>query len=354
MLIRFGKPTVLIGLFCLVGWLHGQNAHVDAIHLQSAPVRIGFNKERQILGIGERSGEVLLWDLKNKRPLRRFDHTHHYVDGIAFSMSGTQVVILKDEDSFYEYSKATGSASHTSFGPKRRGVRGRVFNVETGRENGVLRDFSDGICGATFDPSGRWFVAWSRGGIHVWETASWQHVKTYQGFFGSSSKCFDFSPDGKVIAVAKDDGNVVFLGFPMLDVRGKVKVGNKPLDSVAFINDGKECICCGPYGTISLIDPSKQTLLSSMAGFGVLSRLTALQQKGCVAVVDEGLASDPGGDKVRVICFDPKTNASVYTATTDWITALASFGDIETLAIGLNSGDVVFVKLAVKKGDINR
>ena len=91
----------------------------------------------------------------------------------------------------------------------------RIWDSVTGECKRVLEGHTDDVNSAAYSPDGGEIVSASRDKtIKVWNANDFREVYSYS----LPSTCADasFSPDGRTIAVACNDGNIYLIGFPPL------------------------------------------------------------------------------------------------------------------------------------------
>ena len=118
-----------------------------------------------------------------------------------------------------------------------------VWNVETGEQLACLTDterFVDSLC---FSPCERFLVSGVRDGtVHVWSTANWDLLHTYQDY-GTERKRVFYSPEGVLYALEMSDDT-----FIVWDVAGGEKC-NRFLEAHSSLHDAHV-----PKGTPFVLD----------------------------------------------------------------------------------------------------
>jgi WD40 repeat protein len=231
---RLGALLILFAAFVWCGIAVDRANRIEfAVPLQSPVRALSLCARSDLLGIVELSGQVSLWDLASKTQQHVIDRTAHGVDSIAFSPNGEQLVVASDEDAEYKYG---GGATSMSFyaNKKAKNIKALVISVQTGKEVATLTSGQSLTC-VGFDPSGQWLVAASLNRVEVWDTKSWKHVATHNGFFSSGRRCLAFPPSGAFVAIAGWEGDVLFLKLPDLKVQANINVASAPISPITGI-----------------------------------------------------------------------------------------------------------------------
>jgi WD40 repeat protein len=342
--MSLNKTLTLLPLFGSLLWFPIALQSEIAVPLESSARVFAIHRGSELLAIGSISGQVLLWDLRNKKPLRVFDRSKHGVDSLAFAPNGQQLVIASDDDVVYKYGRGFATIAVTP-DIKSSGIKARVYGVQTGKEEAALKSSQTLNC-ARIDPSGRWLIAASYSNVEIWETKTWRHIATHDDFLPSGLNCLVFSPSDPFVAVAGRGGDILFLGLPDLKVLGKVQVAKRALSAMAFIHNGNKCVCGGLDGSLYVVDTTAKKGLSSITGFGTIDRIVGLDQNGLVAVVEDGLEVDPHPHRVVAVDLETKKKTVIYTAPIhNEIRVIELLDDSVTFVIGCSdTKGVVFVK----------
>ena len=137
---------------------------------------IEISPNGELVAAGGLGGEVVLWRLSDGQLLARMEGHTQEVQTVAFSHDGRKLVSAGD-------------------------LTARIWDVETGKEEQVLRGHQWGVSCAVFHPDGKTVAT---GGldrvIKTWDVASGQTILSMEPLEeGFSVYCLAYRPDGKTI-----------------------------------------------------------------------------------------------------------------------------------------------------------
>ena len=125
-------------------------------------------------GLG-RHGRIKLWDTRTGEQVQTFDGHKATVGCVAFSPNGD---VLASGGGWYDDTV-------------------RLWNTRTGEEDRILEGHTGGVDSVAFSPDGVKLATASHGSIRLWDTRTWEHLRTLAHTVWS----FAFAPDGKTLAV---------------------------------------------------------------------------------------------------------------------------------------------------------
>ena len=120
-------------------------------------------------------GRIKLWDTRTGKQVRAFDGHKATVGCVAFSPNGD---VLASGGGWYDDTV-------------------RLWNTRTGEEDRILEGHTEGVDSVAFSPDGVKLATASHGSIRLWDTRTWEHLRT----LAHTVWRFALSPDGKTLAV---------------------------------------------------------------------------------------------------------------------------------------------------------
>jgi len=121
--------------------------------------------------------------------------------------------------------------------PKHRAIR--VWDMVNGRDAGGPRSYSGCVTALDFSPDGKFLASATNDGAKLWEVAAWKPARDLP--CGSPARDLAFSPDGKTLAIAGKVGAYLW-DVHQQDVRfwaNKYTVLGADVTCLAFSQDGK-------------------------------------------------------------------------------------------------------------------
>ncbi len=258
--------------------------------------------------------------------------------GFALSADGRRVAVPNyDVKSIGIYERLTGKrlrnipADHCSnvrlaFSPDGRFLAkiaksnrsAEVWEVDTGAS--LLKAQAEGggntVIGA-FSADGRSFALADGGQVRMWDTATWKagsgiHAPLAWAWVGAHG--LDFSPDGRMIATAREDG-IRLYELATLRERAHVQPPGSPTGSLRFSHDGRLLAWVNNRNTIHVLDVRTGVLAGPFTGHdGAITGLAFTRD-------DRALASSSSDCTILVWDLSPKTvarTASDGNANEDW------------------------------------
>jgi WD40 repeat protein len=201
---------------------------------------VAFSPDGKLLASGCRDGQVVLWDPVTVKEVRRFPPSRQGVTSLAFTPDSTQLALA-----------GLGIPGLVG-GPEAEMVR--LYDIATCKEVRRYAGFAQSassVYSVCFSPDGRLMAA-NANTIEVWDAATSRKVHQLRpGPLGSK---LAFSPDGRTLASADDEGRVrlweVSTGAERRSWRGHIGW----VHAVAFSPDGRTLATGGRDTTVLLWD----------------------------------------------------------------------------------------------------
>ena len=229
---------------------------------------VAFNLDSTRLATGGFDGTVRVWDAATGDSLLTITgHHDHAIYSLAFSPDGSHLATSSSDNTVKLWNVATGGESFTlaghtgfvfgvAFSPD--GARlatasmdgtARVWDLAPRHELSVFKA-NDVISGVAIHPDGTQ-VASAGQDVLVWDLDTGQplyELKGHTGFVHSVK----FSPDGKHLATASDDGTARIWDIKTRRELLKLPVGFSANIAIAFSPDGKRLAATGKDNTVSI------------------------------------------------------------------------------------------------------
>ncbi len=184
--------------------------------------------------------DVFIWDTGSGKKLHDLKGHKYAITALAFSPDGT---VLASADQFNEYGGPPGA-------PKDPTGSVRLWDVEKGKEIRQLEGHEESVAGISFSPDGKRLAAGGRVSTLVWDlTAAKPTSKRYK----VRAEVLTFSPDGQHLAAAYGGVFVVDLA----DRENHRMLTGEPIvgcRATAFSPDGKTVAAALEDGQICLWD----------------------------------------------------------------------------------------------------
>lgn len=247
------------------------------ISLLHEPYASAVTADGTRLATAHDDGSIILWDVKNARPTRRFDGHAGTVSSLAFDASGTRLASAGYDATVRVWDVATGESLHVLNGngsrltsvcispDGQRVISGgydktvRLWNLQQPDAEPLLfNSHETTVRAAAFSPDGQHFATGDDAGtLNVWNTADPADVKTVDAHHGAL-RTLAFSPDGQLIVTGGDDGGVKLWATESLEQRelyGETDVRARhtaPVTAVVFSPDGRLLATADRQGEIQV------------------------------------------------------------------------------------------------------
>src|SRR5688572_4207039 len=167
-----------------------------------------------------------VWDLDTQQVIHDLDEHTDVVISVAFSRDGKRIVTASLDGTAKVWDAMNGEslltfAGHAApvvsaqFNPDRTLIattgednKVRVWNSISGQELYQLSDFVRAVSGATFSPDGKILATNGGEDPKLWDAETGKQLFLLPGFRSGSNQVPVFTPDGKYVAVAGQDGKV--------------------------------------------------------------------------------------------------------------------------------------------------
>jgi WD40 repeat protein len=192
--------------------------HADLLTLRghtAAVSAVAFSLDGRFLASGSHDRTVRVWEVAGGRLVSTLRGHAHVVYGLAFSPAGGRL--------------ATASWDGTV----------KVWNVSDDRELLTFRGHHEAVLRVAYSPDGRQLTSLSSGKVLVWDARTGTEIRTLGPVGGFNRYGLAYSPDGRYVAVAMHQGNVILWevasGRQVQVFRGH----SSTVKNVAFSPDGR-------------------------------------------------------------------------------------------------------------------
>jgi len=199
-----------------IGEVRRFEGHGEMVH------SVAVSPNGHFLVSGSRDRRALLWSVKSKKEIRRFDHPDAVISAV-FTPDGRSVVTTCNDASVRIWDVRSGQEiqrlqGHTFYmryavaspeGRRAVSVSGdktaRVWDLKTGRELLKFEGHTDGVLGVALTPDGRQAVTGGHDRVmRLWDVKSGKEVRRFEGHERAVLACA-VSPDGKYGLSGSDD-----------------------------------------------------------------------------------------------------------------------------------------------------
>ena len=292
--IEYSPDGTLLAVASSIGtWIHdaatGQDLELLAGHTDRVTC-VAFRPDGKTLASGSRDNTIQLWDTQARTRLKTLTGHTDTVLSVVFSADGTTLASGSKDNTLRLWDAQTGElqktlTGHTNailsvvFGPNGKTLASggkdktrRLWDVETGTLQKTLNliEHTEEILRMAFSPAGKTLGICDWGWdapIRLWDVETGELQKTLKGQERDVVYDIAFSPDGKTLASAMDNGTVR-LWHTQTGERHRILTGHKDIVfSVAFSPDGKTLASGSHDGTLRLWDRETGECRNTRTGY---------------------------------------------------------------------------------------
>lgn len=201
--------------------------------------------EPTIVAVGSNTGEIVLWDVQQEKPLRTL-HVREITQegGAGAARPGSITALTFCNDGAYLAASTGGDESTDSANGDSDAGEPQigVWDIETGVLHTVLQGHSDTITALAARSGTSQLASTGRdGSLRLWDCVTGQeiahlHPEAPVDWFTSAA----FSPDGSLLAAGDTGGLLMFWDAETAELLHQVDVGGGGVLSLAFRPDGKQ------------------------------------------------------------------------------------------------------------------
>jgi WD40 repeat protein len=218
---------------------------VTFLHGHGSPVwSLAVSPDGQTLAAGNSVGEVGLWDLGNRRPLRQLTGHQDQITSVVFSPDGRTL--------------ASGSGDKTII----------LWDVTSQQQLRQLKGHEEAVSTLAFSPDGQVLASGSDDStIILWDVATGQPMGEPLSGHEGRVDAVAFSPDGQVLASGSEDSTIILWDVSTGQPMGEPLSGHEDeVTSLAFDPTGRLLASGGADQTVVLWDvstdpPGSRTLI---------------------------------------------------------------------------------------------
>jgi len=309
---------------------------------------IAFSPDGSRLASASADGTAKVWDLDTRQVIHDLSRHMDVVSTVAYSQDGKRIVTSSFDGTARVWDAANGEVlltftghekpvSSAQFSPDGRRVATagednvvRVWDSASGQELYELSDFLNFVSGVAFSPDGKLLATNGGNDPKLWDAETGDLLFLLSGFTGSGSAQLPvFTPDGKYVAVAGQDGTVSMwetaTGVPYLTF-----AAGTPIDGQIEFSPG--CVdppaapyaWCGVYLVTGNRDGSVRFWDVSPAGNREVLTVQRVPGWSC-------LASD--GMTLHTASVEPEVNVQFRTQLLPQVSSVVEPSDPMTFAV---------------------
>ncbi|CCQ90376.1 exported hypothetical protein [Nitrospina gracilis 3/211] len=221
--------------------LSGHNGAVNAI---------AISPDGRSLATGGADTRIKVWDIQSGNEVRSVPGHFDEVTGVAFFPDGTRLI-------------SSGLGESVILWDIRTGQPLRVFadQNDSGSEFVALEP----VRSVAASPSGKTLVTAQGDALKLWDASTGTRLRVFSRHNGKLFAAA-FSPDGKSIASAGQDGTVRLFSTATGELLYALKGHNEKVNAVAFSPEGAHLLSAGTDNTVRLWKTNDGTLLHTFEG----------------------------------------------------------------------------------------
>jgi WD40 repeat protein/transcriptional regulator with XRE-family HTH domain len=271
---------------------------------------VAFSPDGRTLAAGSRDKNVWLWDVSNPakpQPAGELKGATSWVNAVAFSPDGTLLADGSSDGSaqVWDVATATPVATLPDPGPVTTLAWDSSQHLITGAADGSVRVWAlppavlaaDGLVnGVAFSPAHPDELAVASGNLQLWDASRHQALGPAVTVPGTSPGGAAFSPSGAVLASGWLDG---YLRMYRVTAAGSLVSEGKPqqasatgyVENVAYSPSGRLVATAGDDGTVGLwdvTDPAQPRKLATLRGFTSYVFSVAFNRAGTMVAAASG------------------------------------------------------------------
>jgi len=306
-----------------------------------------FSPDGSLVAAGGDDDRVIVWNVRNGRERMRLNHNGD-VRTIAFSADGSTLAAAGHDNSVTLWDTRTGQPDGPAFTGNAGVVRSVTFQPHGGAmasSSGatillwdvagrrVLNRFDQGspVSSVAFTPDGRRLAAASEDGrVVVWDVDTGQRLSDVVGH-SDQARTVAISPNGDLLASGGNDKAVVLWDLHTFARIGEPLVGHaERVFSLSFSPDGRTLASGSRDHTVILWDvATRQQVAPPLTGHTDSVRSVAFSPDGRTVVT----AGDDASVALWRLDAGPRL-ATPFTANAEGVTAVAVSGDGRVVASG--------------------
>ncbi|CZR63606.1 related to vegetatible incompatibility protein HET-E-1 [Phialocephala subalpina] len=228
-----------------------------------------------------------------------------YVQSVAFSPDGKQVVSGSGDETVRLWDATTGAALQTLEGHSSSVQIVRLWDATTGAALQTLEGHSSTVRSVAFSPDGKYIVSGSDDEtVRLWDATTSAALQTLEGH-SSYVQSVAFSPDGKQVVSGSGDRTIRLWDATTGAALQTLEGHSSSVRSVAISPDGKQIVSLSDDETIWLWDATTGAALQTLEGHSSSVRSVAFSPDGKHIV--------SGSDDKTVRLWDATTGAALQT-----------------------------------------
>jgi dipeptidyl aminopeptidase/acylaminoacyl peptidase len=220
---------------------------------------------------GDNHDDLIIWDVKNRAPVKRLKGYGHGVTSVSAVRSGQRLLIAAAclDSSIHVWDAASGArlgsvdvrlnSRAVAFSPNGKRIVAmsddnslRSYDVGTGNQINRFLGHAGEVQAVAFSPDGKQIASASEDGtLRLWNFDTAETIRTFEGHKGTV-RSVSFSPDGKRLLSGGEDGMVLLWDVETGQILHRFEKQKKPVRGVAFSADGNRAISCSGDETIRL------------------------------------------------------------------------------------------------------